>query len=98
MVVPESIVALECHVQVSSNPPPQIQWNDGLGLVQNATRSPMHFFDGGRFLLIIGLNENQLQKQYYCSLSNVITGDTINSSTKYVLTTDLQRLVLHWSI
>ena len=82
--MPGSIVALECDVLLPSNLPTQIQWNDDFGLVQNTTRR-VHFFDGGRFLYIIKLNEMRLQRQYYCSLNNVTTGDTINSSTKYVL-------------
>ena len=92
-VVSDSIVALECDV-LPSNPPPQIQWNDDFGLVENTTTNKVYFTDGGRFLIIVELNEMRLQSQYYCSLRNIITGDTINSSTKFVLTSGLMNGII----
>lgn len=86
-VVEDSFVALECDAP-PANPPAKIQWKDNNGFVQNISdMSKIFFLNGGRFLYITGLNGMRIQRQYYCCVTNVLTGVTINSSISYFLTT-----------
>ena len=86
-VVLGSLVALECDA-LPSNPPPQMQWNYGIGMVPNDSVSKVFFLNGGKFLYITELNEVRLRHRYFCFVTNV-TRDRIYSNTFYLLKDNL---------
>ena len=78
-------VALECRVR-DANPPPQIQWFDGNGmLTEDMTNNRLRFLDNGRYLLIRSLTTAQVTTNYYCSVTNVHLHETMRSPTTYDL-------------
>jgi len=78
-------VALECRVR-GANPPPQIQWFDGTGLLtEDTTNNVLRFLDNGRYLLIGQLSPAQIATNYYCSVTNARLHETVRSNTTYDL-------------
>ena len=75
-------VALECNVR-DANPPPQIQWRDGNGnlLTEAMTNNLLRFLDNGRYLLIRGLTDAQVNTNYQCEVINARLHETVRSPT-----------------
>ena len=89
-----SDVALECDV-LAANPPPQIKWFDNLGAIQEIRQgNNVRFLDGGRYLYLRRLQHAHLQRQYYCTVTNVNLSQEVSAPTRYVLTDNLTRGVL----
>ena len=88
-VAQNSDVALECDV-LDANPPPQIKWYDDQGEVQEIRQSNnIRFLDNKRYLFIRRLQPSHLERQYYCSVSNVNLSHEISAPTRYVLVDNL---------
>ena len=82
-------VALECCVQ-EANPPPQIRWRDGNGvLTEDTTNNRLRFLDNGRYLLIRQLTSTQVNTNYQCEVTNARLHETVRSPTTYVLVNNL---------
>ena len=82
-------VALECRVR-DANPPPQIRWHDGNGIL---TEIPMgnrlRFLENGRYLLIGQLRREQVDTNYHCEVTNARLYETVTSPTMYDLVPNL---------
>ena len=82
-------VALECCVQ-DANPPPQIRWHDGNGvLTEVMTNNRLRFLDNGRYLLIRDLTTAQVNTNYHCEVINARLHETVRSPTTYELVPNL---------
>ena len=82
-------VAIECHVR-DANPPPQIRWRDGTGILTDiSTDSQVHFLDNGRYLLITKLTTAQVNTNYHCEVTNARLHETVCSPTTYDLVPNL---------
>ena len=82
-------VALKCHVQ-DANPPPQIRWHDGNGvLTEVMNNNRLRFLDNGRYLLIRQLTDAQVNTNYQCEVINARLHETIRSPTTYDLVPNL---------
>ena len=82
-------VALECHVG-DANPPPQIRWHNGSGiLTENTTNNRLRFLDNGRYLLIRELTLAQVNTTYHCEVINARLHETVRSPTTYDLVPNL---------
>ena len=83
-------VALECNVR-DANPPPQIRWRDGNGnlLTEVMTNNLLRFLDNGRYLLIRGLTDAQVNTNYQCEVINARLHNTVRSPTTYDLVPNL---------
>ena len=82
-------VALECHVG-DANPPPQIRWHDGNGiLTEITTGNRLRFLDNGRYLLIGQLTTAQVDTDYHCEVTNARLYETVTSPTTYDLVPNL---------
>ena len=82
-------VALECHVG-DANPPPQIRWCDGNGvLTEDTTNNRLRFLDNGRYLLIRQLTTAQINTNYQCEVTNARLHETVHSLTMYDLVPNL---------
>ena len=82
-------VALECSVQ-DANPPPQIRWRDGNGvLTEIMTNNRLRFLDNGRYLLIRQLTDSQVNTNYQCEVINACLHETVRSPTTYDLIPNL---------
>ena len=82
-------VALECRVR-DANPPPQIRWRDGNGIL---TEIPMgnrlRFLENGRYLLIGQLRRERVDTNYHCEVTNARLYETVTSPTMYDLVPNL---------
>ena len=86
-----SDVALECDV-LDTNPPPQIKWYSDLGPIQEVVQgNSVRFLDGGRYLYLRKLLAAQLQRQYYCAVTNVNLSQEVPAPTRYVLIDNITR-------
>ena len=82
-------VALECHVG-DANPPPQIRWRDGNGiLAEITTGNQLRFLDSGRYLLIRQLTDTRVNTNYQCEVTNARLYETVTSPTMYDLVPNL---------
>ena len=89
-----SDVALECDV-LDAKPPPQIKQFDDLGDIHEVRQgNNVRFLDSGRYLYLGRLQPAHLQRQYYCTVTNVNLSQEISASTRYVLTDNLPQGVL----
>ena len=80
-----SDVALKCDV-LDANPSPQIKWCNDQGEIQEVLQSNrIRFLDGGRFLYLRNLRATQLERQYYCNITNANLSLEISAPTRYVL-------------
>ena len=78
-------VAIECRVR-DANPPPQIRWRDGNGvLTEDTTNNRLRFLDNGRYLLIRQLTTTQINTNYQCEVTNARLHETVRSPTTYDL-------------
>ena len=78
-------VAIECRVR-DANPPPQIRWRDGNGvLTEDTTNNQLRFLDNGRYLLIRQLTTAQVNTNYQCEVTNARLHETVRSPTSYDL-------------
>ena len=78
-------VAIECRVR-DANPPPQIRWRDGNGvLTEDTTNNRLRFLDNGRYLLIRQLTTAQINTNYQCEVTNARFHETVRSPTTYDL-------------
>ena len=84
-------VALECAFLDGSNPTPNIQWvqcsecdgNDDTVLEDSTGTSP-RYLDGGRYLLL-DVDNNVLNQNYTCIVTNSEQFQTARFPTKYIL-------------
>ena len=90
-----SDVALECDV-LDAKPPPQLKWYDDQGEIEEIrqTNMIMRFLDNRHFLYIKNLQVAHLQRQYYCSVTNVHLSQEVSAPTRYVLVDNLTQGVL----
>ena len=80
-----SDVALECDV-LDAKPPPQIKWCDDQGEIQEVLQSNrIRFLDGGRYLYLRSLQAIQLERQFYCNVTNANLHLEISAPTRYML-------------
>ena len=80
-----SDVALECDV-LDANPPPQIKWYDDQNEIQEVKEgNRIRFLDGGRYIYLRNLQVTQLERQYYCNVTNANLSLEISAPTRYVL-------------
>ena len=78
-------VAIECRVR-GANPPPQIRWRDGSGvLTEDTTNNRLRFLDNGRYLLIRQLTTAHVNTNYQCEVTNARLHETVRSPTTYAL-------------
>ena len=82
-------VAIECPVR-DANPPPQIRWRDGNGvLTEDTTNNRLRFLDNGRYLLIRQLATAQVNTDYHCEVTNARFDEVISDSTTFDLVPNL---------
>ena len=82
-------VALECCVG-DADPPPQIRWRDGNGvLTEITTGNRLRFLNNGRYLLIKQLTTAQVNTNYQCEVTNARLYETVTSPTMYSLVPNL---------
>ena len=82
-------VAIECPVR-DANPPPQIRWRDGSGvLTEDTANNQLRFLDNGRYLLIRQLTTAQVNTDYHCEVTNAHFDEVISDSTTFDLVPNL---------
>ena len=82
-------VAIECPVR-DANPPPQIRWRDGNGLLtEDTTNNRLRFLDNGRYLLIRELTDTQINTDYHCEVTNARFDEVIPGPITFDLVANL---------